>query len=258
MDFTLSAYKQLLFALRADGFCFQTFQEYIKSPQKKVITFRHDVDRNPMNALVIATIEREVSISASYYFRIAQESYDEDIIKKIAEMEHEIGYHYEDFSMCNGDDEVAIRHFENNLNKFRDTYPVKTVCMHGSPLSKWDNRDLWKKYNYRDFGIIGEPYFDVDFNDVFYLTDTGRRWDGENVSVRDKVKSQQETEKLRFRYTRDIIKAAEKGLLPDKILINTHPQRWNDSFVPWAKELVWQNVKNVVKRYIVIKRSAEQ
>ena len=65
---------------------------------------------------------------------------------------------------------------------------VKTICMHGSPLSKWDNRDLWKKYDYRDFGIIAEPYFDVDFDEVFYLTDTGRRWDGDKVSVRDKVK----------------------------------------------------------------------
>ena len=61
--------------------------------------------------------------------------------------------------------------------------PVKTICMHGSPLSKWDNRDLWKRYNYRDYGIIAEPYFDVDFDEVFYITDTGRRWDGDKVSI---------------------------------------------------------------------------
>ena len=42
-------------------------------------------------------------------------------------------------------------------------------------------------YDYRDYGIIAEPYFDVDFDEVFYLTDTGRRWDGDSVSVRDKV-----------------------------------------------------------------------
>ncbi len=59
--------------------------------------------------------------------------------------------------------------------------------MHGSPLSKYDNKLLWKYYNYRDFGIIGEPYFDVNFSKVLYLTDTGRRWNGEKVSVRDKV-----------------------------------------------------------------------
>jgi len=38
-----------------------------------------------------------------------------------------------------------------------------------------------------DYGIIAEPYFDMDFKEVLYLTDTGRRWDGDRVSVRDKV-----------------------------------------------------------------------
>jgi len=59
--------------------------------------------------------------------------------------------------------------------------------MHGSLLSKWDNWDLREKYDYRDFGIIAGPYFDVDFDEVLYLTDTGRRWDGDKVSVRSKA-----------------------------------------------------------------------
>ena len=59
---------------------------------------------------------------------------------------------------------------------------------------------------------------------------------------------------LRFRTTQDIIEAAEGGLLPDRIMITVHPQRWSDSFLPWAKELVWQNVKNQVKKYVVSSR----
>ena len=57
---------------------------------------------------------------------------------------------------------------------------------HGSPRSRWDNQKIWQKYDYKKLGIIGEPYFDIDYNQVFYLTDTGRRWDGWKVSVRDK------------------------------------------------------------------------
>jgi len=53
---------------------------------------------------------------------------------------------------------------------------------------------------------------------------------------------------LRFRYTWDIIEAVDKGLLPDRVMLNTHPQRWDDRFGPWMKELVWQNVKNVIKK----------
>ena len=56
---------------------------------------------------------------------------------------------------------------------------------------------------------------------------------------------------LRFRSTQDIIDAAYAGLLPDRIMITVHPQRWTDSFLPWARELVWQNVKNQVKKYVV-------
>ncbi len=81
----------------------------------------------------------------------------------------------------------AIREFERNLEKLMKISPVKIICMHGSPLSRYDNKKLWEKYDYRDYGIIAEPYFDVDFNEVFYLTDTGKRWDGDSVSVRDKA-----------------------------------------------------------------------
>lgn len=252
-DFTLKIYKKLPQELLANSYSFQTLQDFIKRPQDKTIILRHDVDRKPKNALIIAKIEKRARIKASYYFRIVKESYDKNIIRQIADMGHEIGYHYEDLSLCKGDYEAAIRHFEINLGKFRKIYPVKTICMHGSPLSKWDNRDLWKKYDYRDFGIIAEPYFDIDFNDVFYLTDTGRRWDGSDVSVRDKVaiKGQNAFDNLKFRSTMDIINAAQKGLLPDRIMINTHPQRWDDFGIAWCWELISQNMKNVIKRLIV-------
>ncbi len=141
--------------------------------------------------------------------------------------------------------------------------------MHGSPLSKYDNRSLWEKYDYKALGIIGEPYLDIDFNKVLYLTDTGRRWDGDRVSVRDKVKIEDReskiedrtstqhptsnTQHLVFRSTNDIITAAENKQLPDQLMLTFHPQRWTDRPLPWLKELIWQNIKNLVKRVIVRK-----
>ena len=88
-----------------------------------------------------------------------------------------------------GDDELfgrAIESFERNLARLRRYADVRTICMHGSPLSKWDSRLLWERFDYRDYGIVGEPYFDMDFGRVAYYMDTGRRWDGEKMSVRDK------------------------------------------------------------------------
>jgi hypothetical protein len=73
------------------------------------------------------------------------------------------------------------------------------------------------------------------------------------VSIRDKVPQQKKWREqgLVFRSTFDIIQAAEKGQLPDKIMITTHPERWTDRPLPWVKELVWQNVKNVVKFFLI-------
>jgi peptidoglycan/xylan/chitin deacetylase (PgdA/CDA1 family) len=97
-DFTLTTYKKLLHELLANGYSFQTLQDFIQQAEDKTVILRHDVDRLPGNALVIAKIEREAGIKASYYFRIVKESYDEDIIRQIAEMGHEIGYHYENLA----------------------------------------------------------------------------------------------------------------------------------------------------------------
>jgi len=50
---------------------------------------------------------------------------------------------------------------------------------------------------------------------------------------------------------KNIIRAAEQGRLPNRIMMTFHPQRWNDKFMPWMKELILQNVKNLGKRVLV-------
>jgi hypothetical protein len=210
------------------------------------------------------------------------QSYDKDVIRQIADMGHEIGYHYEDMDFASSSVRTpmekikvlpkgrlrrklreedlydrAIEIFKENLETLRKLYPVKTICMHGSPLSRFDNKAVWKKYKYRDFGVIGEPYFDIDFSDVFYITDTGRRWDGEKVSIRDKVVggTANKFSHLSFHSTQEIIDAVDANKLPDRIMMTFHPQRWNDQIFPWIKEFVMQNVKNQVKSLMVSKSS---
>ncbi len=252
MDFTLKTYRHLLQSLQNPGFSFLTFEQYLANQQPSAI-LRHDVDLLPQNSLATAQIEHALGIKGSYYFRIVPESNQPEYIEKIRDLGHEIGYHYEDLTLCKGHMDAAIRSFEKNLAYFRQFYPLKTICMHGSPRSPWDSKDLWKHYNYRDFGITSEPYFDVDFDKVFYLTDTGRRWDGWKVSVRDKMPQQEQWKEqgLVFHSTKDIMKAAENGNLPDKIMFTFHPQRWTDDPFLWLKEFVVQNVKNQVKKLMV-------
>ena len=172
----------------------------------------------------------------------------------IAKLGHEIGYHYEDMSLCGGDFEKAYDHFQTWLAYFRQYYAVETICMHGAPTSKYDSKDLWQKYDYKTLGIIGEPYMDTDFSDVFYLTDTGRCWDGYKVSVRDKIPGYQDewtAKGLVWHTTQELIAAVEQGKLPNHVMITTHPQRWTNNKAAWYKEWLLQTTKNIVKRIIV-------
>ena len=120
--------------------------------------------------------------------------------------------------------------------------------MHGSPLSRFDSKDLWKNHNYRDMKLIGEPYFDIDFNKVLYLTDTGRTWNNRKFSVRDHVNKSLRTE---FKNTPDIIEAANRNELPEQIMFNFHPQRWTNNKLEWGKEYILQNMKNQIKRFLI-------
>lgn len=261
-DFTIEIYQKLINSLLSKNNAFYTFNDYLYFPEKPSIILRHDAERLPENSLLFAQIQSGLGIKGSYYFRAVPQSFNSEIIKKIASLGHEIGYHYETMDTCKGNIDEAYNEFCRNLKKFRKLVPISTICMHGSPLSKYDNRDIWEKYDYKELGLIGEPYFDIDFNEVLYLTDTGRRWDGERFSVRDKIAGSRKSEvgshqsavgsrQQYFHSTADIIRAAEENTLPQKIMFTFHPQRWTDKSLPWLKELLWQNFKNQVKRALV-------
>jgi hypothetical protein len=277
-DFTLIRYEELLKAFKAGGYSFITYKESLAYNTGKFVILRHDIDKKPANALKTASIEQMLGIKGSYYFRAGRKEEEVPYINKISNLGHEIGYHYEDFSSAGGNYEEAFSSFSVNLFFFRQYYPVTTICMHGNPLSKYDNRLLWSRYDYRLLGIEGEPYFDMDVTSMLYLSDTGRRWDNK-ASLRDKaglrsgsnpvpewgewVSKPLEKSLIRigkgegalhesniFRTTADIIHTLSSRQMPDRIMINIHPQRWEYKYLPWAKEAVIQNIKNIIKKML--------
>jgi len=271
-DFTFTTFNHLIASL--DSLHFSPFVEYLESKRNESIILRHDVDALPGHSLRFAQIEKSFGIRGTYYFRIIPESLNPEILEKIANLGHEIGYHYEDLTLVaktntktirksqrfkddiDGLLELGLESFAKNLATMRQYADIKTICMHGSPLSKWDSRLLWTRYDYHDFGIVGEPYFDIDFTLVAYYTDTGRRWDGDSVSVRDKVNHGGQNFP-QFRSTFDIILAAESGILPRQVMFTFHPQRWHDRPLPWLAEWASQNTKNAVKRWFFVARQKD-
>ena len=241
MDFTLQQYRCLLTALK-------------KHPQYRI---RHDVDLRPEQSLKVARIEVEAGVRATYYFRSRHFDSHADTIRAIVSLGHEAGYHYESLTTCRGDVEAAYADFQRNLARLREMVPVQTACAHGSPRSPWNSQEIWNHHDIHALGITYEPMLDSDFSRTLYLTDTGRRWDGYRVSVRDKVPQYQkrwDQEGLVFHTTDDIIHVLSDLNHPihsRSLLINTHPQRWMPAGVPWAVEAVGQWWKNQAKRLIV-------
>ncbi len=295
MDFTTRAFSALISTLQDSGYSLMPVESYISLQPDNAVILRHDVDRKPEKSLETAEIENKLGVRGTYYFRAHPDSFDISVIRQIAGLGHEIGYHYEDLANAvkrtkvkrqkrlkpgiRNEEElvkIAIENFRENLDMLRQVVPVKTICMHGSPLSSWDSRLLWKYFDYRDLGIIGEPYFDINLDNLLYLTDTGRRWDGDFVSVRDKGLVAREgyynswkvkpvtgsalsmtsmgaalRSRHLYRSTSDIKHAIDCEALPSRLMITLHPQRWSDSFTEWFAELLGQNIKNQVKYFMI-------
>ena len=271
MDFDLVIYKQLINFLLEQNYQFQTVEEYFTlnnsfSQTCLQVLMRHDVDRKPGNSLRMAKLEHELGVKATYYFRTIPQTFKPDIIREIASLGHEIAYHYENlcdaevqiknlkFKIKNSDEYkqklfgLAITDFKKNLAKLRSIYPIKHIAMHGRPTSKWDSRLLWDKYDYKKYGVLSEPYFDIDFNHVQYITDAGRSWDNAKINLRDKVDS---SFKSNFKHTNDIINALNLGKLSNQIMINIHPEHWAETNIEWIKIWTVRKLKNAVKRMVL-------
>jgi len=227
-DFSFDIYRLLIRKLKKAGYKFKTLQDYIADPSGRVVLIRHDIDLVAASSLRFAKVEKELGIQASYYFRSLNSTFKPDIIRKVATLGHEIGYHYEDLSRNNGDIKVALAEFGKHLRMFRKLYPVKTVCMHGSSGSPYDPRDMWKAANLADYDLIAEPYLSLDFNKVLYLSDTSQRWNGNKVAMRDKVQTDFQHS---FTTTWDIMDSINK--LPDQVMLTMHPELWTNSLVGW-------------------------
>jgi len=248
-DFTISKYSKLCETI-ADNYPTITMSEYVsKRHPAEFILMRHDSDRYPENALKTAFIEMELGIKATYYFRMNNGVFQPDIIKKIHEMGHEIGYHYETLSDAKGNYEKAIKLFEQNLKKFQNICDIKTISMHGRSLSKYDNRDLWTVYDYNDFGLIGEAYLSAG-KELNYFSDTGRSWSSKN-SVRDFIPGAPKQNNADT--TDDLIELIKSKKL-DNLYLLTHPERWSLNNYLWLYFYLFDFTINLGKKGIMAVR----
>jgi hypothetical protein len=250
MDFTLAAYTQYINAIKKNYKAFSKFEDIITTPAKheSFCLIRHDVDRLPKHALIMARLENKMEIKSTYYFRAKPHTFKPNIIKEIFKLGHEIGYHYESLSDTNGDIKAAILDFEKNLEKFRKLVPVSTISMHGRPFKPYDNRDIWRipenhKLLKEKFKILGEVYLDIDYSDIAYINDTGRNWTSGKNNLRDKVHS---TVRVEFNNGKELLHYLSNDPHP-RLVFQIHPERWSNNLLDWTSQYTKDKAVNIIR-----------
>ena len=224
-------------------------------------------------ALKMAKFESSYNISASYYFRNIPDVFDNEVIKKIYALGHEIGYHYEVLSLTEGDFEKAIELFKSDLELFRSICPIYTICQHGGTLGAYSSTSLagliktgfallrgkinmryypsirlWDKYNLDNFELIGDAYLSFDFEKIKYFSDTGLSWDSHGTRIVDNV-FEGENAKIAAHSTDDLISLISDDKI-NRINVLVHPANWNDPVPKWIKWHLLQYIRNFLKKTI--------
>jgi hypothetical protein len=252
-DFTLYKYRQLCDSILRLSCPILTIGQFLdaQQPQELTIILRHDIDRSLSSALRMAELEATLGISATYYVRFTRQVFHASEIRQLYNLGHEVGYHYEALAKANGDLHQAEAIFSQELQQLREIVPVNTVSMHGSPLSRWHNLDLWQEHDLKDYDIKGEASLSVDYSESYYFTDTGRNWNSSRYNLRDHVASRTPVQKIAS--TDDLIK-----FIPEAkdcpVFISAHPNRWADTWLGWGASAVSDWIINQAKWLISLTR----
>ena len=224
---TLKAWENIC-KFVSDSYRVGSVADYIADPNNIKIIFKHDVECDPMRALHMAEIENRLGVKATYYFQADVAFNNQDILKKIADLNHEIAYHYDVMDAQSGNIGLAIKEFEENMIKFRSLgYVVKTVCPHGNPLMQrvgWtSNKDFFRndlvKNNYLGVFDVVVQSKDMFENGFSYITDAGYSWKlVASINENDRIQSEDKELSDLKKYVID------SNRFP--IIISSHPHRW--------------------------------
>jgi len=228
-DFTIRKYRLLCEVLSSLPCRVLTVKQFIETGNKNcmAIIMRHDVDRSFLHAVRMAKIEAAWGLQSSYYVRMTPNVYVPMKIRLLKKLGHEVGYHYEVLTKAGGDLCVAANLFDCELKTLRSFVAIDTVSMHGSPLSRWNNLDIWKKIACEDYGLTGDASISIDYQDIYYFTDTGRSWNADVYNIRDRVASKNPPSSIHT--TNDLIRFI-KSEPESPVFINSHPNRWSGNF----------------------------
>lgn len=184
VEFTLDRFRSILDRIRSAGYTFRAYDDDIGVGD---VILRHDVDLSLERAVEMARIERDLDISATYFFLLGTPLYNpfegqaRKRVREIARMDHDVGLHFSTHqhwpeSRPSDQAELADR-VNEELAAFETIVPeaVSIVSFHAPP--HWT-----LARTFEGFDSTYEPRF---FNEIDYIADSGQRWRDEGVTIPD-------------------------------------------------------------------------
>lgn len=169
-EFSLRGYKQLITVFLENNY--ETSSFYNALPDKPNLILRHDIDFCTSRAVDLAEIEASLGVKSHYYVLITTEfynlssSYNLKNIKRIIQLGHEVGLHF-DASLYGNDikllDKAAGR--ECDILETIFDFSVKSISFHrpAKSLIGYDKKIAGRLHTYQK----------AFFSEISYISDSG-------------------------------------------------------------------------------------
>lgn len=180
MEFTYTAYRELLDFLRQGGYAFTDYHDYQSYP--RCVILRHDIDNSLPQALRLAEIEAEEGVKSTWFVLLRTDFYNpasaasQRILRRLGELGHEIGLHFDEMAYAS---ESGIGSYASSSTEeliVREAGILADIC--GCPITTVSMHRPSKVTLEADLQIPGmvNSYGQTFFHDFKYLSDSRRRW----------------------------------------------------------------------------------
>jgi hypothetical protein len=177
-DFTLTNYRQLIEHLKARWEFLRLCDALAKPFKPEALILRHDIDISPTLALTMAEIEYSIGVRSTYFVALhlaynLHQPKNANAIRTIAEMGHEIGFHYD--SNLYPEDQQSPEHNLALLD--RHIQILQEVCLSRVVSIARHNPSLAKEGDPFKTGVkYNNAYDERLFQNTLYISDSCGAW----------------------------------------------------------------------------------
>jgi hypothetical protein len=214
-------YRELLNTFLTRGYRIVTVRDAATSPvSPPFVVLRHDVEWSARRAARVASIEADLGVASTFYFRADTKAFDLDVMTSMQERGFEVGYHYNTLDRAHGNSDLAQIMFEQDVAAWRrGGIALSTAAPHGDPsvrrVGYSFNSDLMdmvpallERTKLLDTGAHGTR-FPLQ-GTVFPVSDANMRWN-------------------RGAITWPFFSRVARERSIDRLLLLTHADYWSDS-----------------------------